>query len=111
METRKLSLNTSLIDAKEFERIKGNIESDNWRKEAESLNGSGIRETELGKGSESQIAVLGDKPKAQLSQVISKRTLPYCPTRLFELDKVKAIHNQWNCALSCEATVQWRMIS
>ncbi|KAI8455533.1 hypothetical protein BY996DRAFT_6534465 [Phakopsora pachyrhizi] len=42
MEARDLSLNTSLIDAKEFERIKGNIESDNWRKEAESLNGSGI---------------------------------------------------------------------
>ncbi|CAH7671089.1 hypothetical protein PPACK8108_LOCUS5851 [Phakopsora pachyrhizi] len=34
-----------------------------------------------------------------------QRTLPYCPTRLFELDKVKPIHNQWNCALSHEATV------
>ncbi|KAI8455531.1 hypothetical protein BY996DRAFT_6534429 [Phakopsora pachyrhizi] len=32
----------SLIDDKGFERIKGNIESDNWRKEAESLKGSGI---------------------------------------------------------------------
>ncbi|KAI8443196.1 hypothetical protein BY996DRAFT_6494239 [Phakopsora pachyrhizi] len=42
MEARELSLSTSLIDAKEFERIKGNIESDNQRKEAESLNGSGI---------------------------------------------------------------------
>ncbi|KAI8457731.1 hypothetical protein BY996DRAFT_8392854 [Phakopsora pachyrhizi] len=34
-----------------------------------------------------------------------QRTLPYCPTGLFELVKVKLIHNQWNCALSHEATV------
>ncbi|KAI8447354.1 hypothetical protein BY996DRAFT_6575571 [Phakopsora pachyrhizi] len=42
MEARELSRNTSLIDAMEFERIKGNIESDSQRKETETLNGSGI---------------------------------------------------------------------
>ncbi|KAI8446811.1 hypothetical protein BY996DRAFT_6500139 [Phakopsora pachyrhizi] len=42
LEARKLGLNRSLIDANEFERIKGKIESDNQKKETESLNGSGI---------------------------------------------------------------------
>ncbi|CAH7670710.1 hypothetical protein PPACK8108_LOCUS5434 [Phakopsora pachyrhizi] len=41
-EEIQLGLNRSLIDANEFERIKGKIESDNQKKETESLNGSGI---------------------------------------------------------------------
>ncbi|KAI8453041.1 ATP synthase F1, gamma subunit [Phakopsora pachyrhizi] len=80
---------------------------------------------ELGEGSDSQIVVVGDKPKAQLSRAIPKnialsfnqigRQVPNfadacsiadtIESQKFEFDKVKLIHNRWISALSYEPTV------
>ncbi|EGG07126.1 uncharacterized protein MELLADRAFT_77699 [Melampsora larici-populina 98AG31] len=80
---------------------------------------------ELGVGSEAQIVVVGDKPKAQLSRMLPKNiALSFnqigkeVPTfadacviadlieeKKYDFEKVKLIHNRWISALSYESTI------
>lgn len=81
--------------------------------------------SELGEGSDAQIVVVGDKPKAQLSRMLPKNiALSFnqigkeVPTfadacvianlieeKKFDFDKVKLIHNRWISALSYDSTI------
>ncbi|KAA1097277.1 atp3 gamma subunit of the F1 sector of mitochondrial F1F0 ATP synthase [Puccinia graminis f. sp. tritici] len=80
---------------------------------------------ELGENSETQIVVVGDKPKTQLSRIVPKNIVlsfnqigkqvpnfadacviaDLIEEKKLDFDKVKLIHNKWISALSYESTV------
>ncbi|KAH9471792.1 hypothetical protein MJO28_002369 [Puccinia striiformis f. sp. tritici] len=80
---------------------------------------------ELGENSDTQIVVVGDKPKTQLSRVVPKNIVlsfnqvgkqvpnfadacviaDLIEEKKLDFDKVKLIHNKWISALSYESTV------